>query len=205
MLMLMLGKSGEGAEGIFKLATISVAVVNAISFFIVARGALTILVRDVPALWATLGAAANLWCLGVTIAQLPTTYRLLYGDREEFGFGGSLADKAQQLAIIAPLVAIAAIAIIATAIAGFAANRGLDQLRAEAQGKGLGFVMLMLAAIGIQQWLLPEQTSEGSVMFFLAAAAACSLGATILMARLCTRAADSLHAETPLPTATLRN
>lgn len=201
MLMLMFGKSGDGAESIFKLATISVAVVNAISFFIIARGALTLLVRDVPALWATLGAAANLWCLGVTIAQLPTTYRLLYGVEDSYG----VQDRAQELTIIAPLVAIASIAILAIAIARFAANRGLDQLRAEAQSKGLGFVTLMVASIGIQQWLLPEQTSEGSVMFFLVAAAVCSLFATGMMARLCTRAADSLHAETPLPTATLRS
>jgi len=205
MVMLMLGKSGEGAESIFKLATISVAVVTAISFFIVARGALTLLVRDVPALWVTLGAAANLWCLGVSLAQLPTTYRMLYGHFEYSDFGGSIPERAQALSIAAPLIAIGAIALIATAIAGFAANRGLDQLRAEAQSKGLGFVTLMLASIGIQQWLLPEQTSEGSVMFFLVAAAICSLFATAMMARLCTRAADSLHAETPLPTATLRS
>lgn len=203
MLLLLLGKGGDGAEGIVKLATISVAVVNAISFFMIARGALTLLVRDMPALWPTAGAAASLWCLGVTIAQLPTTYRMLYGD---FSFDGSDAmARAQALSVAAPLVAIAAIAILATAIAGFASNRGLDQLRTEAQSKGLGFVTLMVAAIGIQQWLLPEQTSEGSAMFFLVAAAMCSLGATVLMARLCTRAADSLHAETPLPTATLRS
>ena len=203
MLLVMFGKSGDGAFGVFKLATISVAVVNAISFFIVARGALTLLVRDVPPLWATLGAVANLWCLGVTVAQLPSTYHLLYGLADSYA--GSLQDHALDLSVAAPLVAVAAIAMLAAAIAGFAANRGLDQLRAEAQSKGVGFVILMVAAIAIQEGVLPEQTSEGSVMFFLVAAAVCALFATAMMARLCTRAADSLHAETPLPTATLRS
>lgn len=201
LLMLMLGKAGEGAESIFKLATISVVIVNAISFFVVARGALRTLVRDMPTTWMLLGGVANLWCLGVALAQLPPTYEMLYGRFD----GSSIRDRAQGLAVIAPLVAIAAVAMIAIAISGFAAKRGLDELRTEAQSKGLGFVTLMVAAIGIQQWLLPEQTSEGSVMFFLVAAAVCSLFATAMMARLCTRAADSLPAETPLPTATLRS
>jgi hypothetical protein len=206
MLSLVLGKSGAGAIDVLKLATISVAVVNVTAFVIIARGALATLVRDMPRFWMTLGATANLWCLGVTVAQLATTYRLLYGGHDDFGYGStSLEDRAQALAAVAPLVGVAAIAAIATAIAGFAANRGLDQLRVEAQGKGLGFVTLMVAAVGIQGWLLPDQTSDGNVVFFLLAAAGCSLGATVLMARLCTRAADSLHAEMPLPTATLRS
>ena len=202
MLLLLLGKAGEGAMGVFKLATISVAVVNAISFFIVARGALATLVRDMPTRWMLLGGIANLWCLGVTLGQLPSMYRMLYGD--SYG-GGDTMERAQALSVIAPLVAVAAIALIAIGVAGFAATRGLEQLRAEAQSKGLGFVMLMVAAIGIQQWLMPQQTSEGTVMFMLLAAAGCSLAATVMMARLCTRAADSLHAEVPLPTATLRS
>ncbi|MBV8763020.1 MAG: hypothetical protein JO257_37385 [Deltaproteobacteria bacterium] len=204
MLLLLLGKAGDGAMGVFKLATISVAVVNAISFLIVARGALTTLVRDMPGPWMLVAGIANLWCLGVTLGQLPSTYEMLYGDSLRYG-GADAMERAQALSIIAPLVAVGAVAAIAIAIAGFAATRGLEQLRAEAQGKGLGFVCLMVAAIGIQQWLLPQQTSEGSMMFFMLTAAGCSLGATVMMARLCTRAADSLHAETALPTATLRS
>lgn len=204
MLLLVLGKSGEGAVSVLKLATISVAVVNALSFFIVARGALSTLVREMPVSWMTAGAVANLWCLGVTLRQLPWTYKLLYGARD-FGYASDLETRAQALSIIAPLVAVAGIAVIVAAIAVFAANRGLAQLHDEARGKGLGFVMLMIAAVGIQNWLLPDQTSDGSAMFLLLAAAGCSLGATVLMARLCTRAADSLHAETALPTATLRS
>lgn len=202
LILLALGKGGDGAFSVFKLATISVAVVNAISFIIVGRGALTTLVRDMPTTSMTLAGVANFWCLGVTLGQLPATYQLLYGGRS---YGGDLESRAQALSIIAPLVAVAAVAAIATAISRFAGNRGLDQLRAEAQSKGLGFVTLMVAAVGIQYWLLPDQTSDGSAMFLLVAAAGCSLGATVLMARLCTRAADSLHAEIPLPTATLRS
>ena len=204
MLLLLLGKAGEGTEAVFKLATISVMIVNALSCLIVARGALSTLVRDMPTTAMTLGGAASLWCLGVSLAQLPWTYNAFYGDHG-YGYGADLMSRINALSIVAPLVGVAGVALIAAGIAGFSARRGLDQLRAEAQGKGLGFVMFMIASIGIQQWLLPQQTSEGTMMFFLLAAAGCSLGATVLMARLCTRTADSLQTDATLPTATLRS
>ena len=53
--------------------------------------------------------------------------------------------------------------------------------------------------------LLPKAESENSLVVMMLAAAACSLWATVLMARLCTLAADSLSAEPGLPTATLRS
>ena len=203
LLMLLLGKAGDGAISVLRLGQISVVVVNAISFLIVARGALITLVREMPTGSMLLGGIGNLWCLGVALAQLPPTYRMLYREASDFGAGAAV-ERAQALSIIAPVVAVGAAAMIAVAIAGFAAARGLEQLRAEAQGKGLGYVTLMIAAVGIQQWLLPQQSAGGAAMFMLVAAAGCSLAATVMMARLCTRAADSLHAETSLPTATLR-
>lgn len=202
-LLLVLGKAGEGSAGVLKLAMISSAVVNAISLAMIARGVLSAVVADVPAVPLAVSAAATLWGLGVSLAQLPAAYRMLYGDGG-YGSGSVYRDYADALSIVAPIVAIVAIGIIATAIAGFAARRGLEQLRFDAQGKGLGFVTLMVAALGLQQWLLPKATSEGSLGFFLLAAAACSLWATVLMARLCALAADSLQAEPGLPTATLQ-
>ena len=168
----------------------------------IARGALGAMVAEIPAVPLVLAKAASLWCLGVTLAQLPYTYRMLYA-AEEYGYGSAARDYVQALSVIAPIVAIAAIAAVARAIAGFAARRGLEQLRFEAQSKGVGFVTLMLASIGLQQWLLPQMTSEGSLMFMMLGAAVCSLWATVLMARLCALTADSLQAEPGLPTATV--
>lgn len=201
-LLLVIGKADESAASIFKLATISSAIVGAISLGMIARGAFGAMVAEIPAVPLVLAKAASLWCLGVTLAQLPYTYRMLYA-ADEYGYGSAARDYVQALSVVAPIVAIAAIAAVARAIAGFAARRGLEQLRFEAQSKGVGFVTLMLAGIGLQQWLLPDATSEGQLAGMMIGAAVCSLWGTVLMARLCALAADSLQAEPGLPTATV--
>jgi hypothetical protein len=128
---------------------------------------------------------------------------MLYSSQYDDAFAGNTQDILQALSLAVPLVALGAIAIIATAIAGFAARRGLDQLRAEAQGKGTAFVLLMLTSVGVQSWLLPDAGSVGSFGMFTLAASVAALVATVQMARLCALAADSLHAEAPLPRATV--
>jgi len=62
----------------------------------------------------------------------------------------------------------------------------------------------MLGTVAVQQWLVPKADSLGSFAFMTLLAAGAGLAATVMMARLCTRAADSVHAEPGLPTATLR-
>lgn len=208
-LMLMLGSSGEGSMGVLKLAMLSGAVINAISVAMMVRGALAASrggVVDLPRTPLVLAAGGALWCLGVALHQLPFTYRMLYGDHDDFSFSGShdTQDYAQALALTMPLVATGAIAAVAAGIAGFAGRRGLEQLRDEAQGKGAGFVGLMLASIAIQAWLLPKADTRASFAMMTIGAAVLALWATVLMARLCALAADSLHAEPGLPTATLR-
>jgi hypothetical protein len=187
-LMLMMGSAGEGSVGILKLAMFSGAIVNAISFVMLAYGALAAVRSAVPDLprWPVVAAAAGAtWCLGVVAYQLPYTYRLLYGSHD-YGFASGPQEYVQALSLAVPLVATGAIAVIAAAIGGFAGRRGLEQLRADAQAKGAGFVGLMLASIAIEAWLLPK---------------ADALWATVLMARLCATAAESLNADPPLPTA----
>jgi len=203
-LLLMLGKPGEGAVGVLKLAMISGAVINAISVAMMTRGALAASrsgIADLPRTPLVLAAAAAVWCLGVALSQLPHMYRMLYGDHDEYGSGHDSQDYVQALALTVPLVATGAVAAVAAAIGGFASRRGLEQLRSEAQGKGAGFVALMLGSIAVQAWLLPKADSLGSFAFLTLCAAACGLFATVLMARLCTLAADSLHATPGLPSA----
>ena len=205
-LLLVLGKAGEGSAGVLKLAMMSGAIVSAISLVLVARGALGAArsgIADLPRWPFVASAAGTLWCLGVGLCQLPYTYRLLYSSQHDYGFTDSTQDILQALSVAVPLVALGAITIIATAISGFAARRGLDQLRAEAQGKGTAFFLLMLLSIAVQSWLLPDAGSLGSFGMFTLAASVAALLATVQMARLCTLAADSLHAEPPLPKATV--
>jgi len=204
-LMLMLGSPGEGAVGIVKLAMLAGAVINAISVMMMAQGAVAAsrrAVADLPRTPLAIGAAAAAWCAGVAFAQLPYTFRLLYGDHDDYSFDShGTQEYVQALALAMPLVATGAIAAVAAAIGGFAGRRGLEQLRTEAQGKGASFVGLMLASIAVQVWLLPKADSLGSFALMTIVAAGCALGATVQMARLCALAADSLHTEPPLPTA----
>jgi hypothetical protein len=205
-LLMVVGKAGEGSAGILKLAMMSGAIVSAISLILFARGALGAArsgIADLPRWPFVASAAGTLWCLGVGLYQLPYTYRMLYSSQYDDAFAGNTQDILQALSLAVPLVALGAIAIIATAIAGFAARRGLDQLRAEAQGKGTAFVLLMLTSVGVQSWLLPDAGSVGSFGMFTLAASVAALVATVQMARLCALAADSLHAEAPLPRATV--
>jgi hypothetical protein len=204
--MLLLGRASDGSAGILKLATMSYAVVGIIAMIMLARGALGAVrsgIADLPRAPFVASAAGTLWCLGIALYKLPYEYRALYGSHDAYGLATHTEDVPQALSVAMPLVSLAAIAIVATAISGFAARRGLDQLRAEAQGKGTAFVVLMLVSIAVQSWLLPDAGSLGSFAMFTLAAAVAALVATVQMARLCTLAADSLHAEPPLPKATV--
>ena len=203
-LLLVVGKANDGAVGIYKLATISSAIVGAISLAMIARGAYGAMVAEIPAAPLVVAKAAALWCLGVTLAQLPYTYRMLYGGADNYAYESGPREYVEALSVVAPIVAIAAIAAVARAISDFAARRGLEQLRFEAQNKGIAFVVLMLASLGLQQWLLPRATSDGELTGMMLGAAVCSLWGTVLIARLCALAADSLQAEPGLPTATLQ-
>jgi hypothetical protein len=205
-MMMMLGSPGEGSVGILKLAMLAGAVINAISLMMMTRGAIAASragVVDLPRAPLALGAAAAAWCVGVALYQLPYMFRLLYGDPHgDFSFESSSAqDYVQALALAMPLVATAAIAAVAVAISGFASRRGLEQLRADAQGKGAAFVVLMLVSIGLQVGLLPKADTLSGFALMTIGAAVCSLWATVVMARLCATAADSLRAEPGLPTA----
>ena len=73
------------------------------------------------------------------------------------------ATMSRHCPIVPPLVAIAAIAVIAAAIAGSRPAAVFEQLRFEAQSKGVGFVVLMLASIGLQHGCCRDQPHEGSL------------------------------------------
>jgi hypothetical protein len=210
-LLAMPTSPGEGAVGILKLATLSSAVINAISVALMARGALAASRAgnaDLPRTPYVLAAGGAVWCAGVGVYQLPYVYRMLYGAHNNGYFLGmfNTADPtttgyATALALLVSLVATGAMGVIATGISAFAGRRGLEGLRTEAVNKGIGFVALSLTSIAAQQWLLPRANTLGMAAFTTIAAAGCALAGTVMMARLCTFAADSLTDEPGLPMA----
>jgi hypothetical protein len=82
---------------------------------------------------------------------------------------------------------------------------GNDEMRGDARGKGIGFVVLMIVSIAIQSWLLPKSRigSNFAVLSILAGGA--GIYATVLIARLLARSADTLEDRPGLPPASLVN
>jgi predicted Co/Zn/Cd cation transporter (cation efflux family) len=146
--------------------------------------------------------AASLWAAGVTLAQFPHLYRMLYAGDSMFS-GDNEREMAQALAITAPLVVTIGTALMATALSRLAAFRGDAKLHTDAHSWGVGFVLLMLVAIAIQSWALPKAESLSSLAMMMLFAAAAGLFATILMARLLGSGADSLESDATLPTASV--
>jgi hypothetical protein len=211
LIFMVMQMPGEALFGIVKLAKVSSVAVGAISVAMIARGALSASragiaeLRRMPLVLAAGGAA---WCLGVTLEQLPYVYRTVYGGHEEL-FSGMFVYRAPDytaeeyttaLSVVMPLIATGAMVVIATAIARFAARRGLEGLRREAVSKGMGYAALALTSIGIQQWLVPGAHSLDSAAYLMLAAG-CALAGAAMMARLCALAADSLTGEPGLPQA----
>lgn len=206
-LMMIGSRSGGGLEA-FKLAMMAQSVVGVIALLLVGVGALRAAGSGVPELGRVtlvLGGGASLWAAGATLAQLPYRYKMFYkGLRDEYSMSGSM-DWLQALETAVPVIVIVGVALLATALSGFGARAGNEDLRGEAQGKGIGFVALMLVALAIQLWMLPKATSVGNFAMLSLLAAAAGLWATVLMARLLARGAEVLEAEPGLPPASIVN
>jgi hypothetical protein len=204
-LLVIAGKGTPGRVEVLKLATISALVINLIAYsqfgvgaLRTARGAVTELGR-----WPfVLGGAASLWVTGVLIGQLAPMYKLLYKNGEDT-FGGSGLEYAQALSLAMPLAITAGTALIAVAIAGLAARRGNDELRAHAQAKGAGFVTLSLVGMAIMTWMLPKASTLSSLAMLMLLALGAMIVAIVMIAKLLGLAADELDREAGMPTATV--
>ena len=200
--LMAFGMGQEPAFKIVKFVLISGVLVNLISFAMVGVGTINVARSSVDGIapYAALASgAASLWCAGVLLQQLPNYYHVLYGDS-----GGSRGQATMEaLSVAMPIVAALAGAVLATVIAGLARTRGDEDLAARASGAGVGYVLLMLASIGIQTYLLKEAKSQGSAIGMMIAAAGCALAAQVILAKVCRGAALVVSAAPELPTARL--
>ena len=203
--LLAVGGRSQGSIEVLKLALLAAAVINIIAlamFGVGAARAARAAVADLARWPVVLGAAASLWATGVTLAQLPWLYKMLYKDGSGFG-GRDAQSMAEALAVALPVVVIAGVTLVGIAISGLAAKRGNEDLRGHAQAKIAGFVSLTLVAIAIQVWMRPKAETFSSVAMLMVLAAGAALVGSVMMARLLGRAADELESEPGLPTASL--
>jgi uncharacterized membrane protein len=205
-LMLVAGRSRSGIE-LLQLAMIAQGIVSIAALTMFGAGALRAARASVSGLSSytlVVGGSASLWAAGVSLSQLPYLYKMLYRTEESYMRSES-TEWAQALATTLPIVVVVGIALLATALSGFAARRGKEDLRTSAQGSGIGFVALMLVAVAIQTWMLPKADSVSSFAMLSLMAAAAGLWGTVLMAKLLTRGADVMEEEPGLPMASVVN
>jgi hypothetical protein len=204
-LMMIAGKSGgSGSMSFFKMIMMAQAIIAVIALSMTGLGALRAARSGVPELdplVLTLGGGASLWAAGVSLAQLPMVYNAFYGG-SDYG-SRDLREMAEVLAVALPVTVILGVGMLATALSGFAGRRNNEELRTDAQGKGIGYVVLMLVAIAIQSWMLPKSSSAGNFAMLSLLAAGASLWGTIMMANLFGRGAESLEMEPGLPMASV--
>jgi hypothetical protein len=205
-LMLVAGRSREGME-LIRVAMMGQGLVTIGALTMFGGGALRAARASVPGLSAytlVVGGAASLWAAGVSLAQLPYLYKMLYRTEESY-MGKESMEWSQALATTMPIVVIVGVALLATALSGLAARRGNEDLRSSAQGNGIGFVALMLVAVAIQTWMLPKAESVGNYAMLALLAAGAGLWGTVLMAKLLARGAEVVEQEPGLPSASVVN
>lgn len=206
-LMLVAGR-GTGGMELFRVAMMAQGLVTVGALAMFGAGALRAARASVPGLSAytlVVGGGASLWAAGVSLAQLPYLYKMLYKSGEDSYSRSDAMDWAQALSTAMPIVVIIGVALLATALSGLGARRGNENLRTDAQGKGVGFVALMLVAVAIQSWMLPKASSVGNYAMLALLAAGAGLWGTVLMAKLLARGADVVEEEPGLPPASIVN
>jgi len=200
LLVALTSHGGEGSIGIMKLAMIGGLAISIVADVMLVLGAALAARAALPVLprWPLVAAAACVaWSAGVMLDKLPHVYRLLYGDHS----GGDGFEYLAVFGALVPLVELAGIALVAGTISAFANRRGDQELATHASGKGVGFVVLMLAGIGITTWLIPQAKSESGLLVMMLCALTAMLAAMIMMARLCKLAAEAVDREPGLPAA----
>jgi hypothetical protein len=207
MTLMMIGSRGEGVS-MFKLFMLAQGVLSFAALTMFGVGAARVArsaVSGMPSWTLVVGGGASLWAAGVSLAQIPYLYKMLYRDGGESWSRNESMAWAQALSTVLPIVVIVGVALLATAISGYAARRADEDLRSSAQANGIGFIALMLVAIAVQTWMLPKSRSIGNFAMLSLMAAAAGLWATILMAKLLTRASVVVESEPTMPTATVVN
>lgn len=161
-------------------------------------------IADLPRYPLALSAACSMWCCGLELSRLPYVYQMLYKGGEARYYGDTTILTV--FSTTEPLVAIAAVALVAIAIGRFASERTTIALQSEAQGKGIGIVVMMVASLAIQNWMIPKVAEKGSrdtAMVLMILAAGAALIAVVMIAKLCASAAAEIEREPGLPTASI--
>lgn len=174
---------------------VGIAVLVGIAFgaFAAARSG----VRDFSSYALHMAGALLSWVVGAMLMQLPDVLSLGAST-------GSFLGLLEIFPLAIPLVSAAGIVIIAIAISSFANRRGLGELRARASWLASGFVALSLVSMVLTTYGLPKVMTNGSLIAVTIGIGIATVVAAVMMAKLCTLAADAVRGARGLPIATAR-
>ena len=181
--------------------TIGALAISVLVACVFARGVASIVESepDGPRLPLFAAGMLELFVAGAIVEKLPYTWDVLHGT----GPFVDMAEITSTLATTLPLLEIAAGALVAYAIAVLARRRNLPELVERATGKAVGFVALTLASAAAQHWFAPHADTQGKLFAILLCATLGGLWAIVLLANLCSEAADAFDRPPVLPTATV--
>ena len=191
----------RGTAGAVKVAYVSGLVLQVASQILLGFGALGVArarLADLPAVRIYAAAIGSLLLAGYTATQAPQLYQVMFRDGNPY-----LGERIDMWSITAPLVGIAALWALTSAITSFARTRNLHDLRYDASGKGPIGCALLFVAFADLQWILPKVAQRHDlVILVLLLTVALVIVGTLMLAKLCAHAADTVGGQT-LPTARL--
>jgi len=196
-----------GAMSLVEFVLFAGPVINAVSLALFAHGALQIAargVRDVSRIAAYLGGLLSLWAAGVVAIQVPWQYYLTYRRDDSSFLRDHAMDVLTTFSTAIPIVAAASVVVLLVAILGLARKRGLDVLYATVWMRTIAFVVLVLVAIALQKFVLPEAATLSRFLAASLVASGAGLIALVAGASACQLAAGAVHQDPGLPTATAR-
>lgn len=193
---------GGRSLGAMKFAMVAAPLINMGAFLVFAVAALRAgrgLDDKLQVAFAIAGGAAA-WCAGVLAIQTPAIYQMIAGSSSYDGERAS--EVAQALVLAMPIVATISVVIALVAANAHIRKLGHHDAAAAIGPRTTAFVVLMLASVLVQIYVLPKATNAGELAIYGLVAAFAGV-ASLLVAAGCFKQASEATSTTALPTATV--
>lgn len=194
--VIVVGGRSEGAAKVVAVAGPAVAVIAMTLFAIGLQRAAGAGLHGMPRLLLSLGAALTLWWGTIQLEQMMELVNALRDGLP----GRRVMETMAYFSIAGPITATLGLALVGSAVASYAGNRGDLELRTAATGRTITFLLLTLGSIGLQAQLA-KATSLGSALGIILFAAIAAIVALAVLVGLLDRAADSLDRLPEIPPA----
>ncbi|HEY5934800.1 MAG TPA: hypothetical protein VIU61_09200 [Kofleriaceae bacterium] len=190
------------SPGIAKLVLVIVPLVVIGTQVSLAIGVLRVDAAGVPGMprfRLALAAAGIFWFASLQVEQLVYVIGELWDGRLEYDD----VYRLDMFSVIGPIVVAISLALVGSAIASFAANRGNQQLASAATARMFAFVALALGGIALQAFMVDagSRGSAGSIVAVSLVAGVAGVAALVVLAGLLKRASEQINTAPGIPPA----